>query len=117
MRGGVQVELERRSVLPGEVFARVQDELQASNRAREGLVRERGREPCALSDGHPDRADGLDVEVAAPRVEVADSGGSEQPHPNQPLPELSVEPSNKLGEMARDPTAEVRAHDLRCVLP
>lgn len=50
----------------------------------------------------PCRADGLDVEIAAARVEVAQCCGAEQPDPDEPGAGLSVDPGDQRVEIRLD---------------
>ena len=84
-RPGVEIELEGRAKRVGEIFLRVQDELEAAHRARECGVRETDGQGFAFGAGESDSRHHLDVEVTRRDIEIPERARAEQPCTNQPV--------------------------------
>ena len=91
-----------------EVVARVQDELEAAGGNRERLVDELVDDRLPLGQRQRLGGDGLDVEVAALGIEVAERGGTEQPHADETLAGVASQ--------ARDHVLQIAVHVAPCVM-
>ena len=105
-RTGVEVELERRAERVLQVVARIDDQLEPANRARELGVRDAGGKSLALRAWEPDGRHDLHVEVARRGVEVAERARAEEPRAHETIAQSIVQAGDQLGEVVLDVRGE-----------